>query len=42
MRERRIVRAVGGGGHEDHVATPGGVCEGDKERMNMIRKDNAW
>lgn len=42
MREGRIVSAEGGGGHGDHVATLRGVCERDKERMNMIRRDKAW
>lgn len=37
MREVRIVRGDGGGVHGDHVATPRGVCERDKARMNMIR-----
>lgn len=41
MREGGIVRAEGGGGHGDHVTTLRGVCERDKERMNMIRKDKA-
>lgn len=36
MREGKIVRFEGGGGHGDHVATPRGVCGRDKERMNMI------
>lgn len=36
-----IVRAEGGGGHGDHVLTLRGVCERDKERMNMIRRDKA-
>lgn len=37
MREVGIVRGDGGGVHRDHVATPRGVCERDKARMNMIR-----
>lgn len=32
----------GEGGHRDHVATQRGVCERDKERMNMIRRDKVW
>lgn len=42
MREVRIVRGDGGGVHGGHVATPRGVCERDKVRMNMIRGDKAW
>lgn len=42
MREVGIVRGDGGGVHGDHVATPRGVCERDKARMNMIRGDKAW
>lgn len=34
-------RGDGGGVHGDHVATPRGVCERDKARMNMIRGDKA-
>lgn len=36
------LRMGGGERHGDHVVTPRGVCERDKERMNMIRRDKVW
>lgn len=41
MREERILLGRGWGQHGDLVAIPRGVCEKDKERMNMIRRDKA-
>lgn len=41
MREGRIVRPKGGGGHGDSVTRPKEVCERDTEWMNMISRDKA-